>query len=70
MGKIRTNYKKVLFVDVNFTGARLHYADLRKADLSGTNIKEAKLKNAIFDETTKLPFSHQDAVEIFLMDKK
>lgn len=60
-----SNFKRTSFEGCSFEGANFQDCDFRGADLSTANLYDcASLMGAIFDRSTKLPFSINKALEM------
>jgi len=61
----RASFKRAYMVGVNFEGADMYLANVRGADLTGTNLSYAQtLKKVVFDGDTILPFSIGEAYKL------
>lgn len=59
---VRASLVQAQASNADLKGAALDGADLRGADLSHTQLTEASLKGALFDASTRLPFSETEAI--------
>jgi hypothetical protein len=64
----RASFREVDLREASFVGAEIERADFRGSDLRGTSFEQARmsddsrLRGALFDRTTRLPFSRAHAL--------
>lgn len=65
----QADFRGARLIGARFINADLRLANFKGADLSGARLDGARLENALFDSSTRLPFSRQEALRRGMVER-